>query len=220
MILNKVIGIEKNLLLIKREIIKISRETISFENILKIQELYREYLKLEVQIERNLPKSNNGYFSCHTNCYAYALDLPLPFFLEDICNNKFQFKNFLVIQNVGFISKTREKIKYGIMNEKEFLECVFQDLNYLNIKYYDSSLEEKLHHGGYKIGLFYDEKMCNGQPNYHFVRQDKEGIWSCKMGYTNGLHFSRDIDDFKRYYQNRVNLKLIKTLEIVKPRVK
>ena len=219
MILNKVIDIEKNLLLIKREIIKISRETISFENILKMQELYREYLKLEVQIERSLPKSNNGYFSCHTNCYVYALDLPLPFFLEDICNNKFQFKNFLVIQNVGFISKTREKIKYGIMNEKEFLECVFQDLNYLNIKYYDSSLEEDLNHGGYKIGLFYDEKMCNAQPNYHFVRQDKEGIWSCKMGYTNGLHFSREIDDFKRYYQNRVNLKLIKTLEIVKPKV-
>ena len=71
-----------------------------------------------------------------------------------------------------------------------------------------------------KLGVYYDAKITSGLANYHFVRQNIDGSWSSKMGISNELHFSENIEDFQRYYQNRVNLKLIKTLEIVKPSIR
>ena len=215
MILREIIDLKTKLLFLKNEILKINDDSKS--SLLKMQELYREYLKLEVRLQPKTPKNNNAYYSISSNCYTYALDLPIPYFLENILNKNPHLKNFLTIQNVGMISGYRKNIKYGITSEKEFLECLYSDLEYLKIKYYDTDILSKQKHNGYKIGIYYDAKITDGLANYHFVRQNIDGSWSSKMGISNELHFSEDIDDFKRYYQNRVNLDLVKTLEIVKP---
>ena len=209
MILGELIDLKTKLLFLKNEILKINNDSKS--SLLKMQELYREYLKLAVRLQPKIPKNNNAYYSTSSNCYTCALDLPMPYFLEEHLMKNPHLKNFLTIQNVGMISGYRKNIKYGITSEKEFLECLYSDLEYLKFKYYETDVLDNPSHRGYKIGIYYDAKITGGLANYHFVRQNLDGSWSSKMGTSNELHFSEDINDFKRYYQNRVNLDLSKT---------
>ena len=150
MILREIIDLKTKLLFLKSEMEKLNDDSKSSS--LKMQELYREYLKLEVRLQPKLPKNKNAFFSLNANCYTYALDLPVPPFLNEMLSKNPYLKNFLTIQNVGMISGHRGSIKYGIKCEKEFLECLYKDLEYLKIKYYESDILSKQKHNGYKIG--------------------------------------------------------------------
>ena len=99
------------------------------------------------------------------NCYIYALracmdfESPLRFWIAP-----------------GFISRGenndyRDTISYTLNYFKEDCEA-------LGLKVLPSTLEEKIGKNEYKIAVYVKEGK-----DYHFVRQDSNGIWSEKRGW-------------------------------------
>ena len=61
-------------------------------------------------------------------------------------------------------------------------------------------------HGGYKISLY------ESSDDFHFIRQNEDGTWSHKLGYSDLVE---RIDNPSKYLFDEYEC--IKTLEIVKP---
>jgi len=169
----------------------------------QITDLYIEYLKLFVQIGTNNPeysKDFDKYFLC--NCYCYALGFKYPTLFHHIYKH-ITDEDFG--HNIGFISK-----KDYIKDINMILETLYSDLDILKISVYDSSINTHPKHGGYKISLFLE----NSGEDFHFIRQNYDGSWSDKIGYTSTI---RQLD----YPEPEdLNYKHVKTIEIVKPVIK
>ena len=102
---------------------------------------------------------------------------------------------------------------------EKILNLLAKDLKYLKIKAYPSTINSPCIHGGYKIAIFLEYAR---NYDYHFVRQNLDGSWSAKLG-TEDLVVQSDnpfayLND--NIYKVPTYYKHIKTLELVKPRVK
>ena len=167
----------------------------------EIENLYREYIKLSVCLGTNRPKfeENKKQYE-HVNCYAYALGLSLP---DSFYNRYNEVDDDGIRYNIGFISK-----QLFAFNKEQQLYNLYKDLEALNIQFYETNQSALNEHGGYKIAVY------NNCLDFHMKRQNCDGSWSEKMGYT--FNFKQS-DSIKEYHNSYT---LVKVLEIVKPTIK
>ncbi len=204
---------------IERILEKINKLSLNgdYKSELKIKELYRMYLKLMVLIQRNIPEFDNGLFNEGTTCYLYALDLDMPdsiaYFKDDFDYAKYNID----LGNIsGYMYPFNKENK---PTENDILNLLAKDLKYLKIKSYPSTINSPCTHCGYKIAIFLEDAR---NYDYHFVRQNADGSWSAKLGNEDLVvqsdnplaYLNQNIYSIPTYY------KYIKTLELVKPRVK
>ena len=184
---------------------------------LKIKMLYNEYLRLLVLIQREIPQFDDGLFSPGTTCYLYALDLDMPESISYILDEDGYSKYHIELGNIGgYIYPFNRQ---NIPKEEDILNYLAKDLKFLRIKAYPSHINLPCQHGGYKIAIFLEDAR---HYDYHFVRQNEDGSWSSKLGCENLVvqsdnplaYLNENIYKIPTYY------KYVKTLEIVKPRIK
>ena len=192
-----------DVLKIKLKIINIYKQLILHKEMstTEIKNLYIEYLKLCVCLGTNNPvflEDFNKYEG--VNCYCYALGLYLPKLFID----RYLYASpDYISHSIGFISKS----KY-MKTDDEIITNLYKDLNVLNIKFYETDIHSENKHGGYKIALY------NAPYDFHFIRQNSNGLWSEKQGYSRRFVEMEEPRPIGKSY------KLIKTLEIVKPTIK
>lgn len=173
----------------------------------KIGNLYLKYIKLYISIYNNIPDSYQKWHSIN-NCYFYALNIKTPK-IVNYCSNKVADDNFAI--DVGSIGN-KPFIEEDNISLETFIDCLYADLKYLNIHYYDSAINSSLKYNGYKIAIFYD--YTNNL--YHFARQNKDGLWSCKHGLEDSIYISDTPLSLINYPNYGYNYEYVKTLEIVK----
>ena len=191
-----------NELKLKYELLKIYKEIYFNKNLgsEEIENLYIEYLKTMVCLTPKKPVYDDYSKKYeYINCYGYALGLTYPKIFHDRYE-EIEMDDFS--HNLGFI--------YGKRNYSNLpsfqLDALYNDLDALNIEYYDTEIDAKNTHGGYKITFYL------AVDDFHFMRQNRDGSWSEKIGYTDEFYKNNDaLPHYKKY-------ELQKTLEIVKPR--
>ena len=193
----------KNELEIRLKILKLYKKL--FTEKLKardIENIYIEYLKLSVLLGTNEPcfRENLGKYK-HVNCYGYALGIDLP---EYIYKKYLNVESDGIRHNLGFASQK----KFPVTAQQK-LDNLFSDFEVLNINWFETDIERQNNHGGYKIAFY-----VNDGYDFHLIRQNKDGSWSEKLGY------SFKIIQTEKPRPLGENYKLIKTLEIVKPTIK
>ena len=147
--------------------------------------LYLEYLKLSVYLNSK-PVFYDDINYDNVNCYMYSLMLDFPSIFPT---------NLMQGFNIGFISCKESR------NE---LVNLYSDLEALNIMYYEIDKEQEPIHGGYKILMF------KGPGDFHFRRENIDGSYSEKLGFSNYIKECANPFNYKNY-------KFVKALEIVKP---
>lgn len=169
----------------------------------EILKLYIEYLKLSVCLGTNSPvfEENLKKYN-HTNCYCYALGIDYP---------RLFFERYLYAEidsfyhELGFISRCS---KPYVISKK--IENLYKDLETLNIRFYETDIDSQTKHDGYKIAFY----NCDNSCDFHFFRQNIDGSWSEKQGYSSRFFKVSKLEPVVGNY------KLVKTLEIVKPIIK
>lgn len=174
----------------------------------KVLNLYLDYIKKYVSIYNEIPSFNQKWQSIN-NCYFYALNLDTPLLINLYA--KILTSDMFSI-NVGNISGL-DFCELEKQNEDSLLNCLYNDLRELNIQYYETNINSPLEHNGYKIIVLYDS--INNL--YHFIRQNKNGLWSAKFGLNPNIYASDNPLLLYNYPTDQYNYKLLKTLEIVKP---
>ena len=172
----------------------------------EIYKLYRRYLKLYVLLPIKNPefdKNNPLYFN--GNCYCYALMLPTPKEFYDAYMNACDDVDLPLSfhHDVGFISEKECSLK-----PSKLLDNLKIDLDSLGIYYYETDIDSINNHGGYKISLYY-----NDGEDFHFIRDDFDGKWSHKMGYSGSIERVEPSERIFKY-------NLVTTYEIVKPNIR
>lgn len=188
---------EEKRLLILKELLLIYSQMLKTSDNRKYYELYKMYLQLLVKLGTNKPVfEENPKKYTNGNCYSYALGLSNP---EGVSNVIMQTG-----MNIGYVggnlvtSNEPKKYLYGIQKDFETLE----------VDFYDSAIGEENKHGGYKIAFYVSPK------DFHFIRQNIDGSWSHKVGY------SKVIEKVYEPSETFEGYKRVKTLEIVKPVLK
>ena len=208
---------KRRIFLIKRELLLIYKNNINVDqnNIDKliqidkeIHRLYNEYLKIYVQASKMIPEFNINWLSIHCSCYYYSLNIQIPSIFEKVYEELtgYYFESPLgSVANLPYLEK---------FTKKDVLDYLYKDLDALNISYYPSSIEDSPKYGGYKIVLLVDENPLD--PDYHFVRQNKDGLWSEKDGCGSEIVNLTSEEEF----MNDPAYKYVTTLELVKPTIK
>lgn len=188
--------------LLRKKLIILAQASVT-KDYKRVQKCYLEYLKIEMLLRRSIPSYGKDRYSYHKgNCYSYALGLPTPFLIW-----------FSMVFNCdyGFSAKpgfSVDKEYYSWRNTEALITGLYQDCDSLGIEVYDSSLEEQNSHGGYKIALY------NGNADFHFMRQDDDGLWSHKLGYRAPV---KRVKPEIVYGEGEHQLQLKKVVEVVKP---
>lgn len=175
-----------------------------------IMNLYVEYLELINMYDYALPTFK--YFQSGTmagNCYTYALDLKCPIIFQELYWLFSLFKEELNL-NVGFISAVNNRCTVSVTSEKELLENLYADLEFLKIRVFESGINKGPTHGGYKIYV-YKDTLIHSNGDFHFVRRNYDGTLSHKNGYNGNIKRIKCLRDVDKKYE------LVRTLEIVKP---
>ena len=175
-----------------------------------ILNLYKKYLQLLIKYQEAIPSLENDYKLKNVSCYLYALGLNIPTL----------FKNaYEVLTTWQFGVDPGEISGYNAFVEgwtkEELMERLYADLDTLKIKTYPSTITSPINHDGYKIACFLDK---DGK-DFHFARQNSNGIWSQKMGFNKKIYIDNDPTAFLHLSKD-YNYELIKTLELVKPGIK
>lgn len=167
----------------------------------KIEKLYLEYLKESIKLSTNKPKfEENTKKYKHTNCYGYALEYSCPDIFMDLYEH-INIDSFAF--NLGFTSDE-------IYNRYEFeynYSAMMTDFENLDIHAFNSSIDSKNKYGGYKIAIY------KSFGDFHLLRQNMDGTWSHKLGYSNIIERVEPLEYIEGEYE-RVNV-----LEIVKPTI-
>lgn len=117
----------------------------------------------EVHTKPLFEKYNESNVRNNTNCYSHALGSTFP---------------YLKAYRIGAIC-SKKPITEEYRSIEEIKKLLFLDCEAIQLKIEESSLEEELLEGQFKIALFV-EKWSNGRINdYHFFRFDN-GIWTEK----------------------------------------
>ena len=209
---------KKELANIKTELAKIiqkyyKKNRISEEDELELKNdirlIYNKYLKICSYTDIKIPKYNEGKWPYDNNCYYYALDLKRPKIFQDTYNEIFYefFSN--QIGSIGNVSLPT------YFTEQDLLKALDADLEALGIISYESSIDKKPEHGGYKIAIYIRDKTDYSKPDYHFIRQNEDGTLSEKRGYNDSIYIVQDPYNL----EDRPEYRYIKAIEIVKPKL-
>lgn len=175
----------------------------------EVHDLYIEYLKLSTMLDTNNPLYKNDIHDYKRgNCYCYALGLKFPYKFYYHYNS---LSEDPFVHNIGFISKSNDAFC-----KDEIMDNFYKDLEALNIKVKNSCINAKVKNG-YKVAVYFDNyyKFYN---NFHIARENKDGNWSEKVGYTNEVLKFDNPDD--SIYVKESGYKLHKILELTKPIIK
>ena len=205
----KMLEIKKELLFLLKNNKDIPKNDISklLELDSKIHLLYNEYLKLYVQVDKKTPEFNDNWQFPHSSCYYYALNLPTPIIFESIYE---ELTDYPFESHLGSISNLPYQDNF---NKNDVLEYLYSDLDALKIKWYDSEIESFPKHDGYKIVLLVNETPDDS--DFHFVRQNNNGLWSEKYGCGSEVVSIITPEEFLK----DPIYKYVKTLELVKPTI-
>lgn len=130
------------------------------------------------------PKYNKRKWkSKNFNCYMYALNACMDF-------RKYYNEGCHIAP--GFLSR-------GIENdfentEEKILQYFIEDCKVLNLNIAETLLEEKIAKNEYKIAVYVWEDI-----DYHFVRQDSNGNWSEKQGWSGKIKIVKESDIRKKF---------------------
>ena len=174
---------------------------------------YGEFIKLlrcYFKLVLKYPHDNKQTDFQYSNCYFYALDLPMPELFaktyaadtqEELCVSPGVLGGYLPLQD--YVSKY------------ELIYRISSDLIALGIPSFKIKKDEEPSHMGYKIAVFLKE---NGN-DYHFIRE-QDGNWVYLDGYKGQVE-SLDEDDFSHLTdESYIPFSHIRTLEIVKPKAR
>lgn len=192
----------KEELIIKLKILKLYKKLFTKKLDAKdIENIYVEYLKLKVQLGDKIPCFNEKTDKYrYVNSFGYALGIDLP----ECINKKYsKVASDLIRYNLGFISG--ENFAY---TDQSKLDNLLADIEALNIKWFETNIEQPNEHGGYKIAFY-----CDDIKDFYIMRQNIDGSWSGKVYYMNKIIHLEKPEPLSDYF------KLVKTLEIVKPTI-
>ncbi len=174
----------------------------------EIGNLYLNYIKDYIYLNNTIP--NKYTWKSWNICYFYALNIKTPrifnYYSKKIVDDYFG----LTVGSIANDPLDDEKD----FNLDNFFNCLYADLDALNIKYYDSTINSENKHNGYKIAIYFN----NQNKDYHFARQNEDSLWSSKYGLKKTIFVS----DNPLIFQNNPFIpeskyEYIKTLEIKKP---
>ena len=173
----------------------------------EIERLFLEALKEKIKLGANFLHFYDDLRDYELgNCYTYALGLPsmktfIRLFVGIDFDDVFPF-------NVGFMNQSPYFLSGR--DEDTFLHYFYKDCRALNIKVYETDEHSQNIHGGHKIALYV--YYCHGNiEDFHFIRQNMDGVWSHKKGYFNQPQLTFFAPTLENRYEH------IKTFEIVKP---
>ena len=176
------------------------------KHFLKLLRKYFILLTLSQQkSSENLPES-----FCVSNCYLYALDLPMPSSFVELYNSLSAGPFKLFPGELSGLS-----VVHKPLSNLEFCTRITCDLNTLGIEHFNVDKDAKPTHGGYKMACFLGDKGIDG----HFARQEESGIWTHQKGYGGEIDVM-DEKDFGYYHNGLIGYDYVKTLELVKPSFK
>ena len=173
--------------------------TFGYMSELDLLKAYREFLREYTRLCKENPSFEKDYrwnLYSEGNCYCYALMLPTPkaFVSAYYSKGKHEFPH-----DVGFLSGKEYSNDIGVCYDN-----LRSDLDFLGIDYYETDIDACNSHGGYKISFL------KSIDDFHFLRQNIDGSWSHKRGYSSYIERTsfdaKILEDFK----------CVKTLEIVK----
>lgn len=130
----------------------------------------RKINKIQQCLARNMnpPKFEpNKWKRVKINCYGYALDIPISDWKEEIWFP-------------GCICS--EKTDADIWSSEELIERVKRDLNFLGISYREN--EGELKEGEYRLAIYQLPSYHDCPIDFHFSRQDLDGVWSEKASWN------------------------------------
>lgn len=164
---------------------------------LELLKLYREFIKEYIKVSKKIPDFyRDNHFYLNGNCYCYALMIPTP----DVFNDSYNSKSKLAFSHdIGFLTGNEYSNDVG-----DCITNLESDLDFLNISYYDSDIDEENKHNGYKIAFY------KSFDDFHFLRENKDGTWSHKLGYDGKIVRVVPDDIILGDYR------YVKTLELVK----
>ena len=190
------------MLQIKKKLLKsfVSKELTPIQ----VKKLFYEYIKLDVVLYNSNPTSiiNKKRYD-NGNCYSFALDIPTPSIFVYLYDY-FEIDDFYI--NPGFCSELSKISK----SKEERINSFKMDLDKLNIKYYETRIDNPNRLNGYKIAIL---QKAN---NIHFIRQNTDYTWSEKIGYNS---LFETFDSIKESHYLKKGYLLDKTYEIVKPKI-
>ena len=173
--------------------------------------LYREYLSLVLKLQSLKPDAVSNYSLRNSNCYLYALALPVPIIFKRTYNK-------LIRDDFGFdlgeYANYKALFRETNFTKNNLIERLESDLAYFQIDFFESSIDSVIKHNGYKINLY----MNRDAKDYHFIRQNKDGLWSDKNGYKGTIKEVLNSHLDEGCVNNKMFYEYVKTLEIVKPR--
>lgn len=115
-----------------------------------------------------------------TNCYAFALGLDIPEY--EIAENAYQ---------LGVIGAILNDIDIRKLFKMTYEERLALDLNSIRIPFKECDPLEKLKIEQYKIAMFANYDRVN---DFHFMREDFDGIWWQKWGGLISYPINKDND--------------------------
>lgn len=197
---------------VSQDYLRLYEEVLNIYNVLyskkldafQIRQLYVDYLKIIIRLGSNKPcfKENLDGF-LYGNCYGYALGVKCPaVFVHKIL----EFDDYGIPFNPGFISD--ESHLSCPQSSNELIDGFCKDMDCLNVEVYDC--DNSPSHGGYKIFIFADKEIKQNC-NYHFVRQNDDGLLSHRLSEMGNVETLQDLNSLTSSFE------LVKSLEIVKP---
>ena len=141
-------------------------------------------------------KDDYSFYSRHGgyNCLAYSLGLKV----KD--NYVYLKKNGLFLYTPGTISY----FKNGFVQDADSLVRAFlDDCNVLNLSYEEVDISSPLEDDSNKVAIYIKPHKFKGLEfgfeDFHFARQNKDGLWSHKTGYLGDVSYVRDVKNIPEY---------------------
>lgn len=123
-------------------------------------------------------------FKSEFNCYAYAMQ-----FKEKIDPSEKDIYYYPGFLSIG---------EPFIWTENTIMDGFYKDCDILGIEHIPSNLDEEINTDSYKIAIMIERKigMLKG---FHFIRQNKNGVWSEKRGYFGSVEKVSSPSKVERY---------------------
>lgn len=120
-----------------------------------------------------------------TNCYAYALGLDIK--ENDICKYAYRPGSISVNRKLFVYKDEKEEMLYlKYLSYDSFVDKLENDLDCLNLEYREVNPSEPIDSDEWKIAFLTRKDGCRIR-DFHFLRQNSDGIWTQKKGYYCGI---------------------------------
>lgn len=178
-------------------------DIISIENIVRndtlsqreLMILYREYLKEIIRCRDNVTYDMDYDYqsnTSNTNCYAYGLGAVIPEWFVEKFDTGYEFYP-------GVLSS-----KDMPRTSSDVIEHTYEDLENLGLFYKSCDPLESTSDGVYKIAIYTENisfllQMFGCNTDFHFKRQNIDGIWSEKLGFGRDICYSKKLKPIDGY---------------------